>query len=405
MRLCDFTFWWETDTYYLGTLKFLAGVDESLILAQGEYAKHALRYLKRNMYAVALRDICRLRHDFIAGQISEDAAMSRLYEISASCDGVLKFHQPSIGALSEAECCISYLCGMVVPHFPSFVSVSDLRSLFVRGAPGTGTWANGSLNFQNNLEAVTTDQELFVCWFKASDFDTLVEERWSCIAQAFGNLTDTVVIVDGENVQPESFFIFALEISCMADYLSKPNPLASVKIEILSNARNIPGFEFVLCSLNLFAEVSVPERILTRKSLVDFKLVSRAFRNFFECNIKNFVVLSSDSDFWILTEEMPGANIAFVCDPYLSSRVFRDAVADSSPNSFICMDASLGPRNHFSFRAGYLTHASACLTDEQILDKELWSEWVDSIWGYKISNSRAAIVARERSALRRGFLI
>lgn len=49
MRLCDFTFWWETDTYYLGTLKFLAGVDESLILAQGEYAKHALRYLKRNM--------------------------------------------------------------------------------------------------------------------------------------------------------------------------------------------------------------------------------------------------------------------------------------------------------------------------------------------------------------------
>lgn len=81
--------------------------------------------------------------------------------------------------------------------------------------------------------------------------------------------------------------------------------------------------------------VSVPverllvERIKSNKSQVDMQLASRTFREFYENQVDSFILVSSDSDYWALINNLPRANFLVMVEREKCGPDLKRALADS----------------------------------------------------------------------------
>ena len=68
------------------------------------------------------------------------------------------------------------------------------------------------------------------------------------------------------------------------------------------------------------------ERLKDNKSLADVKVVARTCKEFYENSVDSFVLVSSDSDYWGLIEEMPQANFLIMVEHDKCSFALKDAL-------------------------------------------------------------------------------
>ena len=86
--------------------------------------------------------------------------------------------------------------------------------------------------------------------------------------------------------------------------------------------------------ISLPVEYILIERLKDNKSLADVKVVARTCREFYENNVDSFVLVSSDSDYWGLMEEMKSANFLVMVEHEKCSYALKETLINN--NIFYC---------------------------------------------------------------------
>lgn len=92
-------------------------------------------------------------------------------------------------------------------------------------------------------------------------------------------------------------------------------------------------------------------RLKEQKSLVDYTMVSKTFEEYYESDVRDFVLASSDSDIWALIMAIPTANVMVLSERCKSGDVLPNALTksdipfifmeDVQTDSFEMMDAAM----------------------------------------------------------------
>lgn len=403
MKTNEFIYWWDTDTHFLGVVKYLTGVDTAIIWEHGRQAKSATQLLRRDTAAVSLRTLCQLRAKLRLGHVSSDIAIEKLKEASEASSNLFGLSPQYTDATKLLEAAIYYVCPKVIKWFPPCTSVEMVRTIFSVWPDNTRqlvcdspSWVGGSACLTEGMIDATTDAELFtgtalrrwVDW----PFNTLRMRN-----EGFGE-QEVNVVVDGENVTPGNFYIWANEMISRSCSEEGADGLANVWFDVVCNKETVQIFDFILDDLGLPGEVHTDHRVLDDKSTVDFKMYSYVFGAYYREGIRNFILVSSDSDFWALPSELPDARFRFVVDIAHRPGYAWKCMPNTLKRRFEQMDTSLAAHNNFAFRVNYLVCCGLHVNSQVIVDSELWDKWVNNAWGYTISHSRAAAFARQRVA-------
>lgn len=109
-----------------------------------------------------------------------------------------------------------------------------------------------------------------------------------------------VFIVDCENSDP--YDLCAAIKNLDADKLAKID-----KIILFDDIHAASAWEMLSSYIDIPVEYIMIERLKDNKSLADVKVSARTCKEFYANNVDSFVIVSSDSDYWGLIEELPDA--------------------------------------------------------------------------------------------------
>ena len=128
-----------------------------------------------------------------------------------------------------------------------------------------------------------------------------------------------IMLVDSENADPFNFSSALKNLD--AEYLEKIEKII-VFYDINANSawKNFGAY----CDIPVI--VNTVKRINPKKSRVDFKLLSAAKDEFNDNAVDSFIIISSDSDFWSLVEDLPNANIFFMLEHGKDGKDLRNAL-------------------------------------------------------------------------------
>ena len=110
----------------------------------------------------------------------------------------------------------------------------------------------------------------------------------------------TVIIVDCEN--SDVYKLYSVLNNLDQEKLSKIN-----KIILYDDYHTTNVWKLLERLIKIKVEYIDVERVTDAKSLVDICMTAGVCREFYEDNIKSFILVSSDSDFWGLISSLPGA--------------------------------------------------------------------------------------------------
>ncbi|WP_035778834.1 NYN domain-containing protein [Butyrivibrio sp. MC2013] len=114
------------------------------------------------------------------------------------------------------------------------------------------------------------------------------------------NSDKCVFIVDCENSDPYSL--------CAAIRNLDPERLEKIeKIILFDDIHAASAWEILSSYVSIPVEYIMIERLKDNKSLADVKVAARTCREYYTNNVDSFVLVSSDSDYWGLMEELPEA--------------------------------------------------------------------------------------------------
>ena len=118
----------------------------------------------------------------------------------------------------------------------------------------------------------------------------------------------TEIVVDCENANP--FFIYAF-----LNAISDENYNKISKVLLFNDVNASTAWKSLVKQFHdiTFEEVSC-ERLLERKSMVDVRLITRTVKEYYENNIRSFILVSSDSDFYGMIQELPDAEFLLVME-------------------------------------------------------------------------------------------
>lgn len=115
------------------------------------------------------------------------------------------------------------------------------------------------------------------------------------------NSDKCVFIVDCENSDPYSL--------CAAINNLEPERLEKIeKIILFDDIHAASAWELLGSYVDIPVEYIMIERLKDNKSLADVKVTARTCKEFYKNDVDSFVLVSSDSDYWGLMEELPEAN-------------------------------------------------------------------------------------------------
>ena len=186
--------------------------------------------------------------------------------------------------------------------------------------------------------------------FDTSNLSDVSEEIKGRIYNFLDDSSKTVLIVDCENADP--YGLCAMFRSLDESQLEKID-----KVILYDDPKAASGWRFFEQHIGVDPkkiEHILIQRILEYKSLLDVKLTARVTKEFYRENVESFVLVSSDSDFWGLMEEIPEANFLVMIEHRKSSAELRKVLDEH--NIFYCyaddfytgMDDSLKKQAIFS---------------------------------------------------------
>jgi hypothetical protein len=137
--------------------------------------------------------------------------------------------------------------------------------------------------------------------FQNLSFVSDVSERTKANIYTFiENSEKCVFIVDCENSDPYRL--------CAAIRNLEPDRLKRIeKIILFDDIHAASAWELLGSYVKIPVEYIMIERLKDNKSLADVKVAARTCKEFYTNNVDSFVLVSSDSDYWGLMEELPEA--------------------------------------------------------------------------------------------------
>ena len=150
-----------------------------------------------------------------------------------------------------------------------------------------------------------------------------VSERTKSNIYSFIEDSDkTIFVVDCENSDP-----YAL---CAAiKNLDKERLEKVEKIILYDDIHAASAWEMLGGYIDLPVEYIMIERLKDNKSLTDIKVASRITQEFCNKNADSFVIVSSDSDYWGLIEELPKARFFIMIEHTKSSYALKEVLINN----------------------------------------------------------------------------
>ena len=238
--------------------------------------------------------------------------------------------------------------------FPAWIKWNYLRNFFVipNGTTDEGVREAAAFYYNHRLQF---PYQAFLNWPNAGDFgnilssdrkfmnlvyewnndvipdETLVMDVSEDTKDRIYDFIDTSYklefIVDCENSDPYSF--------CAAMKSLDEEKLRKVsKIVLYDDIHAAHAWDVVKEQINLPIEHFMIERLKDNKSLADVKVVSKIMKDFYEESVDSFVLVSSDSDYWGLIEEMPKARFLVMAEHYKFSPAMQETLKEN--NIFYC---------------------------------------------------------------------
>lgn len=129
-----------------------------------------------------------------------------------------------------------------------------------------------------------------------------------------------IFIVDCENSDPYSL--------CAAiRSLDEEKLLKIDKIILFDDVHAASAWDMLESYISIPVEYILIERLKESKSLADVKVTARTCREFYENDVDSFVLVSSDSDYWGLLQELPCARFLIMMEHKKCSHILRENLA------------------------------------------------------------------------------
>lgn len=133
------------------------------------------------------------------------------------------------------------------------------------------------------------------------------------------NSEKCVFIVDCENSDPYSL--------CAAIRNLEPERLKKIeKIILFDDIHAASAWELLGAYVKIPVEYIMIERLKDNKSLADVKVAARTCKEFYTNNVDSFVLVSSDSDYWGLMEELPDAKFLVMVEHDKTSYALKETL-------------------------------------------------------------------------------
>ncbi len=139
------------------------------------------------------------------------------------------------------------------------------------------------------------------------------------IYKFIGNSDKCIFIVDCENSDPYSLCAAVRNLD--EDKLSKIE-----KIVLFDDVHAASAWEMLSSYVKIPVEYILIERLKDNKSLADVKVATRTAKEFYTNGVDSFVLVSSDSDYWGLIEELPEAHFMVMVEHEKCSYALKEAL-------------------------------------------------------------------------------
>lgn len=163
------------------------------------------------------------------------------------------------------------------------------------------------------------------------------ERTKTSIYSVIDNSEKCIIVVDCENSDP--YRLCAAIRSLDSDKLKK-----IAKIILYDDDRTASAWEILKSYVDIPVEYILIERIKENKSLTDIKVATRVCKEYYSGNADTFILASSDSDYWGMIEDIPGANFLVMaerekCSPVLKAALYNHNIPYCYLDSFYAGDA------------------------------------------------------------------
>lgn len=342
------------------TMAFLIGVPEEKVTSENRFDITEFEKLKTDDNAKIIRNLCKLRTQFLRNYKNIDDAkkfqMRPLESMSEYLDiDAIKYLRSqnievNITNAKSPTVYIAYINQYIVdniekikPLIPDWIKFEYIKSLFL--IPGGYAGHNG-VNIRSDYKKIfdvifeigktyaaqRSDYpfQMYIHWPKmfretdgnilyndlkflkllyAANGDSFQAGRYVIDAKEttkenvyyFLNEAENVAIfVDCENVDPYAFASTILNLN--NDELSKIK-----KIVLYDDVNTSTAWDYIADIINIPVEKKDIERILDNKSLVDITMTAGVCEEYYKYNVESIILASSDSDFWALIKQLPNA--------------------------------------------------------------------------------------------------
>lgn len=362
------------------TVAYLIGVPDEH-LSGDRFDPEEYERLKNNESATVIRCLCKLRTQFFRNYKSIDDA--RKYSLRALETLTDYLDIPAIRYLRERgievnvsnaktpTVNIAYINQYILDHvekvrplIPDWVEFQYIKGLFLMSGGYAG---HNGINLKNNqkkvfaaiLEASKTyvpqrnfyPYRMYLTWpraFRESDGNVLyndskflkllyalngdqfranhyvIDARSDTKQEVYtflDNADNVAVFVDCENVDPYTFGATLLNLD--ADQLSKIR-----KIVLYDDVNTSTAWDYMTNIIAIPVEKVDTERVLDAKSLVDVTMTAGVCKEFYQNGVESVILASSDSDFWGLIKQLPGARFLVLGEFYKTSGAIIDKLKE-----------------------------------------------------------------------------
>ena len=342
------------------TIAYLIGVSDECFSYVDRFDLEEYAKLKKNESATIIRCLCRLRTQFLKNYKNIDNASK--YEMRpldsmvdyVDVDAIKYLRQRgieiSVVNAKSPSVNIAYINQYILDNIdkiksliPDWIKFQYVKSLFL--VPGGYAGHNGA-NIRNDYKKIfkvildvghtyaaqrfSYPYQMYINWpgmlkvnygnilFNDLKFLKSLYSANKDKFQAYGYVVDAkeetkeeiydfledannvAIFVDCENVDPYSFGATILNLD--EEELSKIK-----KIVLYDDVNASTAWDYIASVVNIPVVKKDVERVLDYKSLVDITMTAGVCEEYYRNNMESIILASSDSDFWGLIKQMPGA--------------------------------------------------------------------------------------------------
>ena len=159
----------------------------------------------------------------------------------------------------------------------------------------------------------------FTEYSKVSDVSHVVK---GTIYDFISEAQKIILLVDCENADP-------YKLSVTLRGLDEDSIRKIEKILLFDDIHTTSAWSVLEQFVSIPVERILVERIKANKSQVDMQLASRAFLEFYENHVDSYILVSSDSDYWALINNLPRANFLVMVEREKCGPDLKHALAES----------------------------------------------------------------------------